>query len=449
MVAPSTVPSPEATEAKEEPSSSLKADLPEMKTEHSPEVKMEGDTEKVICEASPTPVKTEMSEEDIGIGVAETPPVPVDLQSSGVKSEEVPAAPSVIEEEEKVADNPSVELLGNTSASIGNDNAKDEVATPTGEPSEELHSLSEAEVGLDSAVIVEAEDAAAGALETVPQVSTGMSGEEEASGDSLLSDNKLLTSEAESTEAPANLLGKPDAEAEEVADKESEVSCSTTEQSVEVEPQAIVEKCQELTEKPELAAAAEDLLPEDLLTMDEAVENPEKNVNEESPEQMFPKAQPSQGPEHVKADESCETGTLVATSAPGAQAASASETPIAAPHTSKTKVATRRKGQKPSLEIATRSQVGAEKNPMLKERSQERPVNSKLDLPDSSKSKLSPSSLAVELGSGKSSSQHNRDPQVETKGSLKQTRERENRSSSLKRDNSSTKVRGGESAGSL
>uniref|UniRef100_A0ABM5GKU6 Zinc finger protein 638 isoform X2 n=1 Tax=Pogona vitticeps TaxID=103695 RepID=A0ABM5GKU6_9SAUR len=450
VVHPSTVPSPKATEAKKEPSSNLKTDFPEPKTEQSAEVKTEGDTEKEACEAASKPVKSEMSEEDVGTGVAAVPPAPVDLQSPGLKLEETLAASSSVEEEKKATGNSSTELSGHTSPSVGR-NPSDKLATP-GKTTEELQSLSEKEVGSDSAGIVEAEDMAADAVKTVPQVSTGPSGEEEVSGVSLLLGNKLLTPEADSTEATTNLLEKSGPKVEVVADKESDISCSTTELSMEVEPETVVEKYKELAEKSELAAAAEgtaEKQPGDLVPNDGAVKvgNLEKHVDEEDPEQMLSKTQPSKEPGQVKTNESCKTGTLAATSAPGVQADSAGKTPIAVSHTSKTKATTRRKeGQKPALEASTRSRVGAEKKPVLKERSQDRPMSSKLDLSESGRSKLNPSSLAVELGSGKSSSQQNRDPQVETKGSLKQTRERENRSSSLKRDNSSTKVSTGRSS---
>ncbi|XP_061439651.1 zinc finger protein 638 isoform X1 [Rhineura floridana] len=441
VVHAAAVPSAKPTEAKEEPSSNMKADTPEVKTEKS-------NPEKVVCEAAPKSSKMEASKEDSGTEATTTPTVSVDLGPSEVKSEEVLTLTSNLEKKDKVTDASNAELLEAVSTAAG-ENKSEELTTPGGKPSEELPSTAKTEsIGAGATTTVEG-DTVAAVLETIPLDSVEAQMEDLSGGD-LQSNNKLITLEANSTEASVNMSEMPSAQVGVVLDKETESPSSTAEanvvesEAVVMESEATVVEAMEVTkEKPELHIIKSETTlekqPERLVPNEGATkeEKAEKNANEKSPEQILPK--PSKG-----SGQSDESDNLTAESATGAEAISGSKgvlKTLFVRNTSKTRAATQRKEeQKPLTKPATRSRTDAEKKPVSKEISQQRPTSSRSNLTDSSKSKLNVSSLAVVLGSGKSSSQQDKDFQVEIKGSSKQARERENRSSSTKRESSSNKA---------
>ncbi|XP_077789825.1 zinc finger protein 638 isoform X3 [Podarcis muralis] len=444
-VHPAAVPLPKPSEAKEEPSSDQKPRIPEGKTEEDSRP-----VEKVVCEVSSEPSKTEGSEEDSGIGATTTPTTPVDLGSSEVKSEGVLLTlPSSLEKGEKITDTSNDEFLENAPAATG-ENKSEELATPVGKSPEELPSTTEVEsIGVDSVTTVEGEDTVAATSETFPVDSAEVAVEEVSSGN-VQSDSKPITQEADSTEALLNISEMPTHQViGGVIDKESEIPCSAAEANTVVESEAAVLEAVEVTEeKPELHVAKMETTlekqPERLVSNDGPTkEKPEKNTDDKSPEQILPKAQPSKGP-----GQAAESVSLASESATSAETTSVSESmlkaPMSVPNVSKTKASTLRKEQqKTPAKPATRSRTVTEKKVVSKEASQQRPPSGRSNVTDGGKSKPDVRSLVVKLGIGKSSSLPDKDSPVETKGSSKQTPERESRSSSVKRDSSSNKVSAG------
>ncbi|XP_053111795.1 zinc finger protein 638 [Hemicordylus capensis] len=442
VVQSTAVPSAKPIEAVEEPSSNLKVKIPKVKTELS-------GIETVVCEAASKSSKTEASEGNPSrVAATALAVVPADSGSLEAKSQEVLALPSNLKKEEKVTDNSNNELLENVSTSAAG-NGSEELSVPVGEPSEESLSVVKTEsLRADSAMIEEGEGTAAPVCETVPLASA------EAPMEGLQSSNKVRISEANSTEASISLPDMPAAKVGGI-DKEEDTPFSTTEASVDLESQAPVTETREITkDKSELqvveAATAAEKQPEDLVSNDGATKEkkPEKNASEESTEQILPKAQSNKGPGQAKTDEPNKANMLAADSATSSETASVSKTILKAlmsvPNMSKARASPRRKEeQKPLVKMGTRSQVLAEKKLVAKEASQQKPTNSRSNMPESSISKPSISSLVVKVGSGKSSSQQDKSSQVETKGSSKQTREQESRSSSMKRDNGINKASAG------
>ncbi|XP_033016997.1 zinc finger protein 638 isoform X2 [Lacerta agilis] len=444
VVHPAAVPSPKPPEAKEEPSSDQKPRIPEGKTEEDSRP-----IEKVVCEVASEPSKTEGSEEDSGVGATTTPTMPVDLGLPEVKSERVLTLPSNLEKEEKITDPSNDEFLENAPAAAG-ENKSEELATPVGKPREELPSMTEAEsIGVDSVTTVEGEDIVAATSETFPVDSAEVAVEEVSSGD-VQSDNKPITQEADSTEASLNISEIPTYQViGGVIDKESEIPCSTAEANIVVESEAAALEAVEVTEeKPELHVVKTETTlekqPERLVSNDGPTkeEKPEKNTDDKIPEQILPKAQPSKGP-----GKAAESVSLASESASSVETTSVSEstlkTLVSVPNVSKTRASTPRKEeQNPPAKLATRSRTVAEKKVVSKEASQQRPPSGRSNLTDGGKPKANVRSL-VKLGIGKSSPLPDKDSPVETKGSSKQTPERESRSSSVKRDSGSNKVPAG------
>ncbi|XP_053258195.1 zinc finger protein 638 isoform X2 [Podarcis raffonei] len=446
VVHPAAVPSPKPPEAKEEPSSDQKPRIPEEKTEEDSRP-----VEKVVCEVASEPSKTEGSEEDSGTGATTTPTTPVDLGSSEVKSEGVLLTlPSSLEKEEKITDTSNDEFLENAPAASG-ENKSEELATPLGKSPEDLASTTEAEsIGVDSVTTVEGEDTVAATSETFPVDSAEVAVEEVSSGN-VQSDNKPITQEADSTEALLNISETPTYQViGGVIDKESEIPCSAAEANIVVESEAALLEAVEVTEeKSELHVVKTETTlekqPERLVSNGGATkeEKPEKNTDDKSPEQILPKAQPSKGLGQV-----AESVSLASESASSAETTSVSESmlkaPMSVPNVSKTKASTLRKEeQKTPAKPATRSRAVTEKKVVSKEASQQRPPSGRSNVTDGGKSKPNVRSFVVKLGIGKSSSLPDKDSPVETKGSSKQTPERESRSSSVKRDSGSNKVSAG------
>ncbi|XP_060103421.1 zinc finger protein 638 [Heteronotia binoei] len=432
-----SVPSAKPTEAKEEPSSKLKVATAEVKNERS---------EKMEREAPSEPSKTVCSEEKSAALTTK----PVDLSSSEVKSEKASALASSLGNEEEVTDKANTELLGNTSMSTAGD--KDEELTdPVGELSEESKGTAEmGEIGASPAKTEPGVETAS-ICETVPLGSTEAP-VEELSGEDLQPSTSVEPPGTDHADTSRNLPEMSASEEGVVANKEPENPPSTTESSTEVEPEttAVPETTEPATKKPELqmdkTEAAVEKQPEVLIPNDKSTqeEKLEKKADEGSPEQSLPESQPSKETGRDQPEESSKADVLAMESALSAEATSVSKTILKAlmsvPNVAKKRTVTRRKEeQKSPAKPGTRSGTIAEKKPVPKEPSQQRPASGRSNLPES-KSKLRLSSLVVKVGSGKSSSQQEKDSPVETKGSSKQTQEQEARSSTMKRNGNKEKV---------
>ncbi|KYO29568.1 zinc finger protein 638 [Alligator mississippiensis] len=198
---------------------------------------------------------------------------------------------------------------------------------------------------------------------------------------------------------------------------------------------------------------AEKKLEKSVTRSGEDAENAEKNVANEKNERTLTKAHPNKGAGQAKSGETSKGNTVAAMSVsvkdPSAVRKMILKAVVSIPDISKSRVMVQRKEtslskpeeQKASSKPETRSRESAEKKHASKDVGHPRPTNSSSCLPDSSsKSKLNISSAVEKGGSGRSSSQQDKDAKVESRGSSKQSQERESRSSSMKKDNSSNKA---------
>lgn len=441
LVCTASLPSAKPTEAKEEPSSKLKVAAAEVKNKRS---------EKMECEVQSKPSKTVSSEGKLAASTTK----PVDSSSSKVKSEvkseEALALVPNLGNKETVTDKDNAEVLGNVSTSMTGDKDK-ELADPAELSKESEGTPGTGDIGAGPAKTEQRVEAAPAICETVPLGSTEAP-VEKLSGEDLQSNTKPVAPGTDHTETSRNLPEKSASEVGVMVDKEPENPSSTTEDSMEVEPEAaVLETTEPAEDKPELqmdeVEAASEKQPEVLKSNDKSAkeEKLEKKAEDRSPEQSLPESQPSKEMGQNQPQESSKADVLATELAPSAEATSVSKTILKAlmsvPDISKKRTVTRRKEErKPAIKPGTKSGTVVEKKPAPKETSLQRPTNSRSNLPDS-KSKLRLSSLVVKVGSEKSSSQQDKDSQVETKGSSKQTQEQEARSSTTKRDSSKEKVR--------
>uniref|UniRef100_A0ACB8E8Y1 Uncharacterized protein n=1 Tax=Sphaerodactylus townsendi TaxID=933632 RepID=A0ACB8E8Y1_9SAUR len=447
LVSAASVASTKPTEAKEEPPSQWKAAVAEAETEHS---------EKTESEAPSEPSKTVMSEGK----VAPATDKPVDLSLSEVKSEEPLSLASHVENE-KAAEKSTAALLGNASASPSG--IKDEeLPGPSDELAEALKGT--AKTGERRPGPAKTEEAGPAKTEEGAEIAPAICESlaldlteapvAELPKGGLQSSTTPVSPGTDQTDASKKL---PEVSVPEVGVKietEPENPSSTVEGHMEVEPEPAEPQTTEVAkEEPELRAdkseAASEKQPEVVTSNSDStqVEKLEKKAEDVSPERSLPKSQPSKELGQAPPDESSKASVPATDSSPSAEANYASKTILKAlmsvPNVSKKRTATRKKEeQKPTPKTGTRGGTVAEKKPVPKEASQQRPTSSKSNLA-ASKSKPRLSSFVVKVGSGKSSSQQDKDSQVETKGSSKQTQEQETRSSTGKRDGSKEKAPAG------
>ncbi|XP_063166593.1 zinc finger protein 638 isoform X2 [Candoia aspera] len=440
VVHPSAVPPAKPTEAKEDHGSNSKA-IPHAETEHS-------DTEEAVGEVASKPLKTEDSEEDsealkeeFRLGASSTPTACEDFESSEMQPEEAFALSSPLEKEEKGTDNPDNKLLREASPSPG-EKISEELAPPPGKP--EFYNVSKTEsVGALSASTVEGEDTT-----TDSRLGSTEAPLEEMPSTDTPSNSRLTSPETDSTEAAVDVAGTPASRVQVKMEEELEGPFTATQSSVEVatEP-AAVETKENVKEKPQLQKARAEVTaekhPKESASSAGEVkpETLEENAEGQNPEHSVPKTLQGKGLGQTEAEESCKTSLPEAESVANPEAASASKTTLKASGVSKARASARRKEEERlASKPVTRSQGVAEKAPASKPASQQRPANSRSNIPDSGKSKLNVSSVVVVvLGSGKSSAQQDKDSLVEAKGSPKPSREQESRPSALKRDGSSNK----------
>lgn len=440
MVHPSAVPPTEATEDRGSNSEAF----PETETQHL-------GSQKMVGEVASEPLKTEDSEEDskalkedFGLG---TPSTGEDFESSEKQSEEACALSSAVKKEEKGTDDSEQELPRKASPSDG-EKANEEVAPPPPGKAGEAHSTSKEETtrALSASATEEGTSADLGpgptqaALEEMPSTDT-------------LSADRPTSPAADHSEASMGLAETPAPRLQVKTEDESEGPSAASQAKVEVaaEP-AGAETKENLKEKFQLQLARVEVtlekLPENLVLKAEEAKlgkTPEESAKVQNPEHVVPKTPQGKEPGQAQAEESCKASTSEAETVANPEAASFSKTVLKASNPPKaSRLSARRKEEKPAGKPVAKSQGPAEKTPSLKQPSQPRPANGRSGVPDSAKSKLSMSSVVVvALGTGKSSSQQDKDPPAETKGSPKQSREPESRPSNLKRDAGGNKVRRG------
>lgn len=442
MVCTAAVPTEKPIEAKEEPCSSLKTKVPEAKTcEHS-------DSKKVVCEAA-----SEASEGDPGIANTTSSTRPTDSGSSEIKSEVGLALSRGLENGEEATDHHSrVDSMGNVSVSVAG-NRNEELAAPAaGEPpSERLYCKGRLEsTGEQGEDLLSSSSSSAAAGEALPLDSTAAPGAEMSGGVSQ-SSTKPIASETRRGDASE----MPGAEVWVALGEEAENPSAATQAGMAVQGEKVGGDIREGTERrssdPKMVVAAEavaEKLPEGLVFSEGDTQDKKckTEAKEGSPEQSSSKAQPAQAVGQAQVEGAANNASIISAAepAPSLEATSVSKTILKAlmsvPNIAKSRTVTRKEEQKSASKPATRSRAAAEKNIAPEEANSQKPTNSPSSLPDGSKSKPRLSSVIVKVGSEKRSSQQDAEPQVEAKGSSK-PRERESRSSSLKRDSSSNKVR--------
>ncbi|XP_039189741.1 zinc finger protein 638 isoform X2 [Crotalus tigris] len=409
------------------------------------------DSQKTVGAGAPQPPKTEDSEEDaktikeeFGLGI---PSAVEDSESSERQAEDARALTSAVKKEEKGTDHPDQELPRKASPSGGKAN---EEAAPLPGKAEEAHAASKE--GTPRALSASAAEEGTstnlgpgpteGALEETPSAET-------------LSRDRPTSPEADRTEAAVGLAEMPAPKVQVKMEEESGGLPAASRAKVEVAAKpAGAETKENLKEKFQLQLARVEVtlqkLPENLLLGTEELKQPEETPGESTkvqhPEHVVPKTPKGKGPGQTEAEESGKASTPEAETAANPEAASLGKTAPKASNPSKaSRLTARRKEEKPAGKPVPKSQGPAEKTPSPKQPSQQRPANGRPSVgPDSAKSKLSTSSVVVvALGPGKSSSQQEKDPPAETKGSPKQSREPESRTSTLKRDAGGNKVSAG------
>ncbi|XP_058048461.1 zinc finger protein 638 isoform X2 [Ahaetulla prasina] len=397
------------------------------------------DSEKMGGEAASQPLKTkdlkedpEALKKDFGLGA---PSTGQDSKSSDLKAEEAGTLSSTLEKEEKETDRPDPELPRKASPP-GGEKAKEELAP--GKAEEFQGASNEETTGALSASATEEETRAG-----LGPGSTEAALQEMPSTDPL-SSNRLASPEADRPEATVGLAETlaPRVKVKVKVEEELEGPSSASQVTAEVAEPAAAETKEKVKAQLLQMTRVEvilEKLPKDLISSAQEIkleETPEEKAKVQNPEEIVTKTPQGKGPGQAEAEESCKA------SAPEAETVADSE---AAPvpkalNPPKTRLSARRKEKKPAGKPATKSPGVAEKTPAPKPTSQQRPANGRSNVPDSAKSKLSMSSVVVALGGGKSSSQQDKDPPAETKGSPKQSREQDSRSSNLKRDAAGNKV---------
>ncbi|XP_067389647.1 zinc finger protein 638 isoform X2 [Emydura macquarii macquarii] len=448
----------EPSVAKEEIiSNSVKAETSTVQIEAS-----EMELERTVRDSATKPSEVETSKGQSEVAVTGSAAKPADDELSKVKSEEILLPPSDLQEEEVVKDNSETELLESAITTVAEKETKvkpEEISVPASGSLEDLSHVGKLEdVQSDSAVKSVTLETAEAVSEAVPPDFAAASLEMLSAGDMQLS-NKLDTPEKNAVtdtvetkfeipvacvgvsleKKPAKTVAKVGTASEKKLEKPVVKIGTAMEKKLEKPVASIGTDIEKKHEKP-VASVGIDL------------ENTEKN------ERTLTKAHQNKGPGQVKIDETTKASTSAAAFVPIKEPTSVSKTILKAvvsiPDISKSKVMmwrnetslTKTEEQKASSKPETRSRSATEKKLSSKEVGQPRAIGSRSSLPDSStKSKLDISSVVVVVkgGSGRSSSQQDKDSRVESRGSSKQSQERESRSSSMKKDDNSNKVPAG------
>ncbi|XP_065453388.1 zinc finger protein 638 isoform X9 [Chrysemys picta bellii] len=482
----------ETSVAKEEIiSNSVKAKTSTVQIEAS-----ELEPERTVCDSATKPSEVETSKGESEVAVTGSETKPADDELSKVKSEEILLPPFNLQKEEVVKDNCETELLESaiTTVTERETNVKpEEFPVPASGSSEELSSVGKLEdVQPDSAVKPATVETAEAVSEAVPPDSAAVL-VEMLSAEDLQPSNKLDTPvknavtdtvetklEIPVTSAVGSIEKKPEKSVAKVGtalekkleksmvkigtatEKKLEKPVASIGMGIEKKPEKPVDNVgTDVEKKPEkpvdnVGTDVEKKPEKPVDSVGTDIENTEKNVLNEKNERTLIKAHQNKGPGQIKIDETSKASTSAAAFVSIKEPTSVGKTILKAvvsiPDISKSRVMMRRnetsltktEEQKASSKPETRSRSATEKKLSSKEVGQPRATGSRSSLPDSiTKSKLDISPVVVKGGSGRSSSQQDKDSRVESRGSSKQSQERESRSSSMKKDDNSNKVPAG------
>ncbi|XP_030419913.1 zinc finger protein 638 isoform X2 [Gopherus evgoodei] len=452
----------ETSVAKEEIiSNSVKAETSTVQIEAS-----ELEPERTVRDSATKPSEVETSKGESEVAVTGSETKPADDELSKVKSEEILLPPFNLQKEEVVKDNSETELLESAITTVTERETKvkpEELRVPASGSSEELSSVGKLEdVQSDSAVKPATVETAEAVSEAVPPDSAAVS-VEMLSAEDIQPSNKLDTPVKNAvTGTVENKLEIPVASAVVSIEKKPEKSVTKVgtalEKKLEKSMAKIGTAMEKKLEKP-VASTGVDTEKKPEKPVDNVItdiENIEKNVLNEKNERTLIKAHQNKGPGQVKIDEtskaSVSAAAFVSIKEPTSVGKTILKAVVSIPDISKSRVMMRRnetsltktEEQKASSKPETRSRSATEKKLSSKEVGQPRATGSRSGLPDSvTKSKLDISPVLVKGGSGRSSSQQDKDSRVESRGSSKQSQERESRSSSMKKDDNSNKIPAG------
>ncbi|XP_074922804.1 zinc finger protein 638 isoform X12 [Chelonoidis abingdonii] len=482
----------ETSVAKEEIiSNSVKAETSTVQIEAS-----ELEPERTVRDSATKPSEVETSKGESEVAVTGSETKPADDELSKVKSEEILLPPFNLQKEEVVKDNPETELLETAITTVTERETKvkpEELCVSASGSSEELSSVGKLEdVQSDSAVKPATVETAEAISEALPSDAAAVS-VEMLSAEDIQPSNKLDTpvknavtgtvenkleipvasavvSIEKKPEKPVTKVGtalekkleKSMAKIGTAMEKKLEKPVASIGVDIEKKPEKPVDNVgTDVEKKPEKPVdnVGTDVekkpeKPVDSVVTD--IENTEKNVLNEKNERTLIKAHQNKDPGQVKIDEtskaSVSAAAFVSIKEPTSVGKTILKAVVSIPDISKSRVMMRRnetsltktEEQKASSKPETRSRSATEKKLSSKEVGQPRPTGSRSSLPDSvTKSKLDISPVLVKGGSGRSSSQQDKDSRVESRGSSKQSQERESRSSSMKKDDNSNKIPAG------
>ncbi|XP_043368783.1 zinc finger protein 638 isoform X2 [Dermochelys coriacea] len=452
----------EPSVAKEEIiSSSVKAETSTVQIEAS-----ELEPERTVRDSATKPSEVETSKGESEVAVTGSATKPADDELSKVKSEEILLPPFNLQKEEVVKDNSETELLESAITTVTEGETKvkpEELPVPASGSSEELSSVGKLEdVQSDSAVKPTTMETAEAVSEVVPPDSAAAS-VEMLSAEDIQSSNTLDTPVKNAvTDTVETKLEIPVANVVVSIEKKPEKLVAKVGPALEKKLEKSVAKIgtamEKKLEKPvaSIGTDTEKKPEKPLASVGTDIENTEEKVLNEKNERTLIKAHQNKGPGQVKIDEISKASTSAAAFVSIKEPTSVSKTILKAvvsiPDISKSRVMMRRnetsltkiEEQKVSSKPETRSRSATEKKLPSKEVGQPRATGSRSSLPDSiTKSKLDISPVVVKGGSGRSSSQQDKDSRVDSRGSSKQFQERESRSSSMKKDDNGNKVPAG------
>nr|XP_048702399.1 zinc finger protein 638 isoform X5 [Caretta caretta] len=464
----------EPSVAKEEIiSNSVKAETSTVQIEAS-----ELEPERTVRDSATKPSEVETSKGESEVAVTGSATKPADDELSKVKSEEILLPPFSLQKEEVVKDNSETELLESAITTVTEGETKvkpEELPVPVSGSSEELSSVGKLEDGQsDSAVKPTTMETAEAVSEAVPPDSAAasvemLSAEDIQSSNTLDTPVKNAVTDAVETKLeipvvnvvvsiekkPEKLVAKVGPALEKKLEKSAAKIGAAMEKKLENPVASIGTDTEKKPEKPvaNVGTDVEKKPEKPLASVGTDIENTEEKVLNEKNERTLIKAHQNKGPGQVKIDETSKASTSAAAFVSIKEPTSVSKTILKAvvsiPDISKSRVMMRRnetsltrtEEQKASSKPETRSRSATEKKLSSKEVGQPRAIGSRSSLPDSiTKSKLDISPVVVKGGSGRSSSQQDKDSRVDSRGSSKQSQERESRSSSMKKDDNGNKV---------
>ncbi|NWH61087.1 ZN638 protein, partial [Geococcyx californianus] len=443
----------------------------------------ESQQDGAVRESAPGPVETSVEQVDTGVEATVVPIKPADIELSEVKSEEV-LLPSSVEKESVVKENTeskrfeSAVVLTSDQEEVTEEN--EELPAPSIGPPEELSIVGKAEdVPLDHTVKLEVQESMEALPEVMPPASAAPSVETASSlvmqtNKKLDAPEKTLVSDVKTEhEMYSDVKTKYKTPVTQITEKKAVLKTEVAVQKkldtagteTEVKPEepglqggrAVEENLENFLVKS--GAEAEMKLEKSMTKVGAVMENAGNAINENNEGRLI-EAHWNKRIGEPKSDEACKAVSLISTVSVK-ESLSVDKTVLKAvvclPDISKSRVPAQRndpsmgKGgeQKAPSKPGTRDQTSVEKRMAPKEEGHPRGGSVRSSLGDS-KCKVSRSSgVDGKGGGGRNSSQQEKESRMESRASSKHSQEGDNRSSNMKRDNTSNKASVGGNAKAL